>query len=116
MSIYLIHAYEGRYSGLYGIEDWNIVTAANLKQAKDIARDMSIDVIESYIDDELYNEAEEEPEYSETEVDELYDELIEEEIAYDIWELDSKYTIEQYDKMLEDNDYEVLIQYGVERG
>ena len=116
MSIYLIHAYEGRYGGLYGIEDWNIVTAANLEQAKDIARDMSIDVIESYIGDELYNEAEEEAEYRETEVDELYNELIEEEIAYDIWELDSKYTIGQYDKMLEDNDYEVLIQYGVERG
>lgn len=116
MSVYLIHAYEGRYGGLQGIEDWNIVTAANLEQARDIARDMSLDVIESYIGDELYNEAEAEAEYRETEVDELYDELIEEEIEYTIWELNSKYTWEQYAKMLEDNDYEVLIQYGVERG
>lgn len=46
--IVAIHAYEGIYCGLHGIEDFYVTEVDNLKSAERIALDLANDVIEDY--------------------------------------------------------------------
>lgn len=46
--IVAIHAYEGIYCGLQGIEDFLVTEAENLKDAECIADDLAYNVIEDY--------------------------------------------------------------------
>lgn len=75
MARYVVYAMEGRYQGLHGISAFAVVDADNEKEVHEIAREMSLDVMESYrtIDEEL----EEDEEYDEDYVEELRNENIE---------------------------------------
>jgi hypothetical protein len=46
--IVAIHAYEGIYCGLHGIEDFLVAEVENLKVAEDIALDLANGVIDDY--------------------------------------------------------------------
>lgn len=46
--IVAIHAYEGIYCGLHGIEDFLVTEVENLKVAENIALGLANDVIEDY--------------------------------------------------------------------
>lgn len=48
MALWLIHAYEGIYGGLHGIETALIVDCSTRKDAEEIAIDESYDVMDSY--------------------------------------------------------------------
>ena len=50
-----IHAYEGQYCGLHGIEDLTCVEVNSIEEAKAIGREMSEDVITSFgLEDEWF--------------------------------------------------------------
>lgn len=75
--LYAINAYEQMYYGLHGIQSLVITEAENEDTVIDIAQDLSRQIIEDFVLDELidnYNDIEEE-------------EAISEDIAWDAWEL-----------------------------
>lgn len=107
MSIYLIHAYEETYSGLHGMEDYDIVETDSLDTLRDYGHEMSLDVMESYgcIEEVLYQDAlewAEEMGYEEDdeEFSDYLDELHEDNVAYEYWKLNDEYTTIQYWDML----------------
>lgn len=57
MEQYFIYAYEARYGGYYGIYSYELIYCVDEDEANDIGRDLSRDVIESYInpEDEYYS-------------------------------------------------------------
>lgn len=56
--LFAIHAYESTYCGLHGIEDFAIVECKDEKEAREIAYEMSYEVIMSYASccDNLFEE------------------------------------------------------------
>lgn len=46
--IVAIHAYEGIFGGLHGIEDYLVTEVKELKAAEDIASDLAYSVVEDY--------------------------------------------------------------------
>ena len=77
MKRYLIYATEGTYEGLHGISDVDIIECENDNMAAEIGRDMSIEVIESYIDTSEISEEE-------------YEDWLDENTRFDIWEIDEE--------------------------
>ena len=61
MAKYLIVAREAMYNGFHGLEDWTIEELPNVQEAFALAREMSLDLIDSY--SELYNIFKENAEY-----------------------------------------------------
>lgn len=98
--LYVIHAFEERYSGLHGIEDWSIWDCDNEEEAISIAKENSIEVINSYscIYEELEMEVDEEVDetMSEEDIEQLRSDIYNEDVAYDIWKLDSD-IVKEYD-------------------
>lgn len=115
MALYLIHAYEDMYGGLHGMEDVLILEEDNEEEVRLTAKEMSMDVIDSYssIRDALEEEA---AEYHEIDSDEYWntvDELIEEDIAYDYWKLSDEYSEQEYNIMLTSEGWEEVQKYAV---
>ena len=46
--LFAIHAYEGIYQGLHGMEEYAVVDVDTEEQAEDIASEMSYEVMDSY--------------------------------------------------------------------
>jgi len=86
MNYYAINAYENLYEGLHGIYTMEVVMAPSDDVAERIAEDLSYEVIESYVEDELREGAEEE---GISEDDDEYGAMLAEDIAYDIYKLDN---------------------------
>lgn len=86
MNYYAINAYENLYEGLHGIYTMEVVMAPSDDAAERIAEDLSYEVIESYVEDELREGAEEE---GISEDDDEYGAMLAEDIAYDIYKLDN---------------------------
>lgn len=61
MANYLIVAQEEEYRGEHGVENWTIEDCADAQEAFAIAREMSLDLIDSY--DEFYDSFKENAEY-----------------------------------------------------
>ena len=83
-----IHAYDQTYGGLYGIEDYGVITVDSIKEAEEYGREMSYDVINSYSD--IYESFEESAEEEGLERDsdewcDYVDECVQEDIAYNIY-------------------------------
>ena len=119
MNIYLIHAYEGKYSGLHGMEDYDIIEADNEREVNDLGYSMSIEVMESYseIGEWLEDEAAESGYDDGTvEYEQVLDDVYDENVVYDYWRLSNEYTLEEYQQMLKDSngDWEELLQYAIE--
>lgn len=98
--LYVIYAYEEKYEGYHGINDWSIWDCANEKEAISIARENSMEVINSYscVYEELENDVESftDEDMSEEDIEQLRADIYEEDIAYFIWKIDSD-IIKDYD-------------------
>ena len=67
--IVAIHAYEGEYQGLHGIESYDVIEVNDLKEANEVAYEMASEVFQDYCyDDDNYEE-------------------VEPELLWDIWEI-----------------------------
>ena len=85
--MYVIHAFEEKYGGYHGIEDWSIENCNNEEEAVSIARENSLEVINSY--SLVYEELEDD-------IEQLRADIYNEDIAYNIWKIDSD-IIKEYD-------------------
>ena len=96
---YVIHAFEEKYGGYHGIEDWAISTGTE-EEAIEEARELSLDVMNfySFIIDELENDVEAftDENMSEDDIEELRYDIYNENVAYEIWKIKSN-IIKEYD-------------------
>ena len=83
MGYYAIYAYENMYGGLHGINDYAVVEADSYEMAEKFAAELSGEVIEDYVADELVEIAKDEG-MDEDEFEEFY----RQNMAYDIYTLD----------------------------
>lgn len=119
MNIYLIHAYEGKYGGLHGMESCDIVETDNEQEVNELGYSMSIEVMESYyeITDWLEEEAAEcGYDKGTDEYDQALENVYDENVIYEYWRLSNKHTLEEYQQMLANSngDWEELqMQYAI---
>jgi len=107
---YVIHAFEEKYGGYHGIEDWAISTGTE-EEAIEEARELSLDVMNfySFIVDELENDVEAftDENMSEDDIEELRYDIYNENVAYEIWKIKSniikEYDIDTLEKWLYDD-------------
>jgi len=123
MNIYLIHATEGIYRGLHGMEDACIVEAENRDELESLGTQMSIEIMESYSDIEemLLENARSEAEFREIDEEEdacefenILNEEYAENVEYQIYQLSKEYTVEQYREMLDRYGAEEVSKYALE--
>lgn len=127
MAKYLIVAREAMYSGSYGVEDWTIEELPNEQAAFAMAREMSLDLIDSYSD--LYytfrdnaeywaDNAEEEGEIWTAEQREEYiaqaiENQREDDIDYCVWKLSDDFDYSEVES--EDYDWHDIVDlYAIE--
>lgn len=114
---FVIRAYENRYGGLHGIENWETIKAETLYEAEEEAREMSRAVMGSYsfIEDELEevaqfycNDLDDERAFSTA-----YNEAVEENIAYSIWKIkdDCEYSLIEIDHFLALDPFDFVDDY-----
>lgn len=117
--LYVIHAFEEKYGGYHGIEDWTIENCDNEEEAVSIARENSLEVINSYslVYDELEDDIETftDENMSEDDIEELRSDIYNENIAYNIWKIDSdiikEYDIDILEKWLNDDPEDFIEKY-----
>lgn len=119
---YVIHAFEEKYGGYHGIEDWTISEGRTEEEVVEEARELSLEVMSSYscIIDELENDIEAftDEDMSEDDIEDLRFDIYNENIAYEIWKIDSdiikEYDINTLEKWL-NNDPEDFIEKYCEK-
>lgn len=90
--LYLIHAFEGIFQGLHGIEEWDIVDCASEEEAYEIMEQMSYELMDQYND--VMHELEAVIEYDTTDdmdqsdIDQLTEEVYAENVGGEIWKID----------------------------
>lgn len=117
--LYVIHAFEVKYGGYHGIEDWSIEDRDNEEEVVSIARENSLEVINSYslVYDELENDIETftDEDMSEDDIEELRSDIYNEDIVYEIWKIDSdiikEYDIDTLEKWLDDDPEDFIEKY-----
>ena len=123
MNIYLIHAMEGIYHGLHGMEDACIMEAESRDELESIGSQMSLDIMESYgdIEEMLLENARSEAEFmgvDELEDSDEFENILNEEygenIEYYIYQLSKEYSVEEYEDMLSIYGAEEVIKYALE--
>ena len=115
---YVIHAFEEKYGGYHGIEDWTISEGTE-EEIIEEAKELSLDVMSSYnfIIDELENDIEAftDENMSEDDIEELRYDIYSENIAYEIWKIDSdiikEYDIDTLEKWLNDDPEDFIEKY-----
>lgn len=119
--VYAVIAAEGIYQGYHGIKEEAIIEVSSLEEAHEIASEMSIEVMNSFVYDELEEEIQNEINDNDTitwtdeEIDELRSEFYNDNIYYDLYELDEEKiknkSYEELEKELHSNFEEFLIKY-----
>lgn len=118
--LFAIHAFEQRYGGMHGVEDYEVIEADSCKEAEEYAREMSIDVISRYVYDELEKEAEEDfdwynngDEYDKFDFDDCVFSHMEEDIDYEIWQVkdNTGYSLDALSNMFYNNPDEFVKNY-----
>ena len=121
MADYLIVAQDEIYHGEHGVENWTIEECSNEQEAFAIARDMSLDLIDSY--DDIYMGFRENAEYWADQEEEegrvwtsaereeyIYnaiEEQREDDIRYHVWKLSDRF---DYSKITsEDDDWQDIV-------
>ena len=112
MADYLIVAREQIYNGVDSIEDWVIQECANVEEAFAIGREMSLDLIDSYMS--IYNifkenaenwadEIEEEDQHFNREdyIEAAIEQQREDDISFQVWKLSDRF---DYSKITSEND------------
>lgn len=104
--VYAAFIAEGIYQGLHGIEQREIIEASSLKEAHEIATEISIELMGSYsaVYEELEAELQDEidPDWTEKRIEELRAEIYDNNVYYDLYELD--------EEKIKDKSYEDLIE------
>ena len=123
---FLVHACEGIYQGLHGMEKIEIIEAMDLNEIHEIATEMSIELMGSYscITDELEEEIEDiinsrdATEWNDYRIDELRNEIYNDNVYYDLYELDNEkikgYSSEQLEEEAYNDIEEFLSKYQKE--
>ena len=123
MNLYFVFAAEGKYEGLHGMYDYAFEEAANEEELYDMAREMSIEVMESYgeIGDTLQAEAEEEAEFQGYEpedydavIESILDELYEDNVYFYIVKLDPQYSVAEYEEIIARDGPEEMLKYRID--
>lgn len=123
MNLYFVFAAEGKYEGLHGMYDYTFEEAANEEELYDMAREMSIKVMESYgeIGDTLQTEAEEEAEFQGYEpedydevIESILDELYEDNVYFYIVKLNPQYSVAEYEEIIAREGPEEMIKYRID--
>ena len=118
---FAIIAAEGIYEGLHGIETKTIVEAPTWNEVYDIARELSLEVMESYgnIIEELEREVQEEIDFNDTvgwtdeRIEELRAEVYNDNVYYNVYQLDEeKIKDDSYEQLEEEfyNDSEEFLE------
>ena len=104
--VYAAFIAESIYQGLHGIEQREIIEASSLKEAHEIATEMSIELMGSYsaVYEELEAELQDEidTDWTEKRIEELRAEIYDNNVYYDLYELD--------EEKIKDRSYEDLIE------
>ena len=112
--LYAIHAFENMYEGLHGIESYSVIEAESLKEAEEYAFDCSCDVIEDYIINEFYDDAEYEDIEDEEELQEYIDECIQEDIAYEVYKVkETTESLEELDDKINRDPEDFIEKYCI---
>lgn len=123
MARYFIWAAEQMYQGLHGIETHRVVECSSYEEACDWAQEMSIEVIESYCEDE-YRDMLNEDDFDSYEDEELAEEAFDEDLCdlksentcWIVTEVDeekaSGISTQELDRMFYMDDEETLKKYG----
>lgn len=124
--IYAAFIAEGIYQGLHGIEQREIIEASSLKEAHEIATEMSLELMGSYsvVYEELDAEVQDEIDtndrvnWTEKRIEELKADIYDENVYYDLYKLDEEKIKDKSYKDLEEEFYndieEFLIKYQSE--
>lgn len=106
--LFAIHAFENQYGGFHGMEQYAVVEVMSEEEAKEIATEMSAEVIDNY--NEIYDAFVEEAEDNgiEEDTEEWYnfiDECIAEDIDYEYWKVkdETTKTLEELNEMFYNN-------------
>lgn len=104
--VYAAFIAESIYQGLHGIEQREIIEASSLKEAHEIATEMSIELMGSYsaVYEELEAELQDEidTDWTEKRIEELRAEIYDNNVYYDLYELD--------EEKIKDKSYEDLVK------
>lgn len=117
--LYVIYAADQMYGGYHGMADWSICNCNNEEEALEIARENSLDIINSYPD--IYKSIEEDMEecidetMSEEEVEELRSDFYNEDTEYNVWLIDEDiikdYDIDNLERQLNDDPKDFIKKY-----
>jgi len=131
MKVYAYYAADEEFGGLHGIETYGLMEADSIEEVKEIARDKSIDIIESYscISDTLLAEAwaaaDREDSYEEwdgeelpDDVEENYAELVREDIYYRVWEVKTEVveamSFDDLNELADEDFFDFVFKYCIE--
>ena len=121
--LYVIYAADDLYHGYHGMVDWSIEDCKNEKEALEIAKEKSLEVINTYstinnelnyyvddiLSDDIYYSI------SEEEKEDLRNEIYLEDVEYNVYEIDAdiakKYDIDYLEKMLNRNPEDFIEKY-----
>lgn len=113
--IYLIHAYEGVYGGLHGMET-SMIVRCTLREAEDIATDESYGIMQSYSC--IYNSfaesaGDEGLEEGTYEYEEFIEQCMAENVSYSIWEVVGRENedLEVLEEEFQNSPYEFIEKY-----
>lgn len=112
---YAAYITEGIYQGLHGIEQKEILIVSCLKEAHEIATEMSLELMGSYsaVYEELETMVQDEIDanWTEEEVEKLRAEIYNENVYYDLYELDEEKIKDKSYKDLEEELYNDLEEF-----
>lgn len=131
MKVYAYYAADEAFGGAHGIETYGLMEADSVEEVKEIARDKSIDIIESYscISDTLLAEAwaaaDREDSYEEWDgmdlpdnVEENYAELVREDIYYEVWEVKAEVveamSFDDLNELADEDFFDFVTKYCIE--
>lgn len=120
--LYVIMAADNIYQGYHGLIDWSVWDCQNEEEAIEIARENSIEIINSYsciyeeLEETIQNYIDEDDKgMSEEEIDELREEIYQEDISYSIYKIDAdiakEYDIDYLEKMLNRDPEDFIEKY-----
>ena len=103
--LYLIHAFEGIFQGLHGIEEWDIVDCESEEEVNDILEEECYTLMEEYSDvtDTLNEDIERNitDDMDQTDIDQLTEEVYAENLDGEFWKIHSDEDITLLMKELE---------------
>ena len=131
MKVYAYYAADEAFGGVHGTETYGLMEADSVEEVKEIARDKSIDIIESYscISDTLLAEAwaaaDREDSYEEwdgeelpDDVEENYADLVREDIYYEVWEVKAEVveamSFDDLNELADEDFFDFVFKYCIE--